>query len=216
MAINVGLGAFNVCSNVIAVVFINIMGRRPLFLFGNIVVIVATLICGLGLLVLQGDVMIGVVVVGIAMFYFGVNFSYRGLFFVLINELPFHHKWREVASSILNALQLFENILIGLFFVPASNEIGYHSMFFILCWFAVFCFFIMLGCLEETRPSPIMKKKKKKTKEQAKVEVKEQELKEQQVVQVLQQVMEEKMMEKTLQDIPEKVAADEKIQQENE
>jgi len=152
-ALNIGIGAWNFATTIIAVFLVDRWGRRPLMLSGVSLMSVALVIIGVvyQLTDISQNAKIAGVGVGLAAFIAGFEIGPGCLFWVLINEL-FPEEYIEFGGSYANILQWGFNLFVSTIFpFLGASKLGESGTFYLFGAVGfvslAYCFFF----LDETK-----------------------------------------------------------------
>ncbi|KAM9953735.1 hypothetical protein ACTFIW_007115 [Dictyostelium discoideum] len=124
------LQVWNVLTTLIAISFVDRLGRRFLLFTGSIVMTVCDLLIALFFVVLHGSAKGWASIVFLFIFVAGFEASIGTLFWFVINEiLPEESK--SIGAPVINAFQWCFNLILSFFFLVVVEYLGQSTMFWI-------------------------------------------------------------------------------------
>jgi SP family sugar:H+ symporter-like MFS transporter len=159
LAINVVTGVVNIVSTLVAMVFVDRVGRRPLLLWGSalmtatlgaLVFIFSTAAVGQG-----GHIALSphagiVALVAANLYVFAFGLSWGPCVWILLGEM-FPNRARGAALAMAVFAQWIANWLVTISFPPIVASLGPVGAYGIYLFFAVVSFFFVRGKVRETR-----------------------------------------------------------------
>jgi len=152
-ALNIGIGAWNFATTLIAIFLVDRWGRRPLMLSGVALMSVALVVIGVvyQLADLTPTARIAGVGVGLAAFIAGFEVGPGCLFWVLINEL-FPEEYIEFGGSYANILQWGFNLFVSTIFpFLGKSALGTPGTFYLFGAVGFVCLAYCFFFLDETK-----------------------------------------------------------------
>lgn len=129
------------------------MGRRPLLLFGTLLMVVSTFVISLVVQLAHGTVVGVITVVLLLLFVLGFEIGEGPLFWVVATEL-FTPDVKGTAFSLLNVTTWLCNITLTFGFLPIKEAIGQAGVFWIFTGVGAVCLALMYFVLPETKEAP--------------------------------------------------------------
>jgi len=148
----IGVGAWNFVTTLVAVFVVDKYGRRPLYLISLAIMCVATVLMGFDYLLLTSHptALTGVAIVAVFLFIAGFEAGPGPLFFVIVNE-SFPNEIQELATALMNLLQWGFTLVISLTFLLVVDVIGLPATYFIFSGVGIVGFVILVKFLPETK-----------------------------------------------------------------
>ncbi|EMA45453.1 sugar transporter [Halococcus saccharolyticus DSM 5350] len=146
----VGVGTVNVLLTVVAILFVDRVGRRPLLLVGTGGMTVMLGILGLGFFLPGLSGVVGYVtlasMIGYVAFY---AISLGPVFWLLISEI-YPLRIRGTAEGVASVFNWGANFLVALTFLPLINRLGEGPSFWLLGGFCLLAFVFVYSRVPET------------------------------------------------------------------
>jgi len=141
-ALNIGIGVWNFVTTLIALVFVERLGRKKLMIAGVVVLTLAVVLVGLSFRVPSGTPQLVTIGLGLLLYLLGFEGGPGCLFWVVVNE-AFPPRIRAVAGSFCNIVQWGFNLLISTsfpFLATILTEVGLADIvFYVYGGIGVFC-----------------------------------------------------------------------------
>ncbi|MFZ9036035.1 MAG: sugar porter family MFS transporter [Francisellaceae bacterium] len=142
------LGLMNVLFTIVAVVLVDYLGRRILYLSGTVITASALFLFALS--VYSGQLSLWLDVLLLCLYIMGFAISLGSMFWLLISEI-FPLRIRGLAMSFCVAVQWLANFIVALSFLPLMDLLGAATSFFILAFINMLAFFFGMKYLPETK-----------------------------------------------------------------
>jgi len=147
-----GLGAWNALTTMLAIPLVDRLGRRPLLVFGTMVMTIACFGLGAVYSYANGDEKGYLAIILLFIFVLAFEVGDGPLFWIVAHEL-FTPEIKTVGASTLNAAQWLFNIMLTLGFPAVKEAIG-APVFYIFGGVGAVCTLILIIFLPETRNNP--------------------------------------------------------------
>lgn len=151
--VNIGtiaVGAWSLLTTIPGVFLVDRYGRKLLTLGGLVIMGFSMLVCGFNFLFVPPPY-VGYVSIGcIAFFFVGFNIGIGTTFFVVLPELPWHPRVRDLAVGLFTGLQWFFSFIFGLAFLPLSILIGIYGVYWLLAAVCIVTCVLLFFLLPET------------------------------------------------------------------
>ncbi len=151
-------GLTNIVTTIVAIMFVDRIGRKPLLLVGSIgmAITLATMAYFFGTAPIVDGVprldgtpaLIALVVANLYVFCFG--FSWGPVVWVLLGEM-FNNKIRGAALAVAASAQWVANFIVSTTFPPMSSSLGLGISYGIYAAFAAVSFFFVMIFIKETK-----------------------------------------------------------------
>jgi len=153
-ALNIGIGAWNFATTLVAIFLVDKWGRRPLMLWGVLLMSVCLIVIGVvyQLKEISSTARIAGVGAGLAGFIAGFEVGPGCLFWVLINEL-FPEEYIEFGGSYANILQWGFNLFVSTIFpyLGDPKALGQSGTFYLFGAIGFACLAYCFFFLKETK-----------------------------------------------------------------
>jgi len=153
LVLNVIIGTWNAIATLVALFFVERVGRRPLMLFGVVCLTISLIFSTIVFkffLGAQKNVLIVLILVGLGLFLLGFESGPGGLFWTLITEIT-REEVKDQAASFINFLQWGFNLLVTSTFLILTNSIGLANTFLIYTIVSVIVTIYLFIELRETK-----------------------------------------------------------------
>jgi len=151
-ALNIGVGAWNFLTTIIAIVFVERLGRKKLMIGGALLLTIALFFIGMSFRVFSGSLQGWMVGLGLALYLMGFEGGPGCLFWVVVNEaFPVHV--RGAGNSFCNIVQWGFNLLISTTFPIVINALGtgIDIVFYVYGGIGVVCILCLAVMQTETK-----------------------------------------------------------------
>jgi len=148
---SVAVGVVNVGMTIVAIRLLDRVGRRPLLLWGSLLMAVALSILALVFILGAGSTTGSLVAVGSLMLYVGAFAVSLGPIFWLLNSEIYPLRVRSKAAAVGTMTNWFFNFLVSLTFLLLIDGLGRSGAFFFYAAICVLTFFFCLRFVPETK-----------------------------------------------------------------
>jgi sugar porter (SP) family MFS transporter len=148
---SVAVGVVNVGMTFVAIRLLDRVGRRPLLLWGSLLMAVALSILALVFILGAGSTTGSLVAVGSLMLYVGAFAVSLGPIFWLLNSEIYPLRVRSKAAAVGTMTNWFFNFLVSLTFLLLIDGLGRSGAFFFYAAICVLTFFFCLRFVPETK-----------------------------------------------------------------
>jgi sugar porter (SP) family MFS transporter len=148
---SVAVGIVNVGMTFVAIRLLDRVGRRPLLLWGSLLMAVALSILALVFILGAGSTTGSLVAVGSLMLYVGAFAVSLGPIFWLLNSEIYPLRVRSKAAAVGTMTNWFFNFLVSLTFLLLIDGLGRSGAFFFYAAICVLTFFFCLRFVPETK-----------------------------------------------------------------
>jgi sugar porter (SP) family MFS transporter len=145
------VGAWNCLTSLVAVLFVDRVGRRPLFLGAVLCMCFSTILLGFNYYFFDGSEWSGYVDLGLILLFIGAFEIGPGpLFWVIVTEM-FPDYVRDLGTSFINMLQWAFTLMISLTFPLMMKYIGLAVTYWIFSVIGVLCLVLLFILMPETK-----------------------------------------------------------------
>jgi len=151
--VNIGVGAWNFATTLVAIFLVDRLGRRPLMLIGVTLISFSLIAIGLVSQFVTASTPKSVgVIIGLAGFILGFEVGPGCLFWVIINEL-FPEAYIEFGGTYANILQWGFNLLVSTVFpiLGKADVLGQSGTFYLFGGIGFLCLLYIAIWLPETK-----------------------------------------------------------------
>jgi len=148
--VTIAVGGWNFISTVIAILLVDRLGRKPLLIFGVIVLDISAGLLGLSFLLFNGSTKGITAVISLLSFVFGFAIGPGATFWVLVNEIS-PKDVRDQANAFVNLLQWGVNLILAFVFQLMLSELGPTVCFWIFGGVGLVCLVILAIFLPEMK-----------------------------------------------------------------
>ncbi|QLH43497.1 MAG: sugar porter family MFS transporter [Coxiellaceae bacterium] len=146
-----GMGVVNTIMSVVAVLIIDVVGRRKLLLIGSTVAAISLGMVGMILNHSQHNpVFQWLALIGMVIYISGYCISVGSLFWLMISEI-YPLSIRGLGMSVATAVQWGANFVVSLTFLTILNKIGSANTFWLYATMCVLCFAFIYYLVPETK-----------------------------------------------------------------
>jgi MFS transporter, SP family, galactose:H+ symporter len=149
MQITILIGIVNVLSTLVAVKFIDIIGRKKLLQIGSCILIISTLFLAILFNNHMETYQAVIAIILIFLFIFGFAISYGPVIWTLCAEI-FPIQGRELGITCSTAANWIGNTLVASYSLTIMHSIGTNMFYLMLMCFAIISFFVFKYLIPET------------------------------------------------------------------